>query len=45
MIHGRAVRLVIAVGAAVTFTSASLPVMEPLYARHVGSPLLPDSPA
>ena len=35
VIHGRAVRLVIAVSAAVTFTSASFPVVEPLYARHV----------
>jgi MFS family permease len=31
----RAVRLVIAVSAAVTFTSASFLVVEPLYARHV----------
>jgi hypothetical protein len=30
-----AVRLVIAVSAAVTFTSASFLVVEPLYARHV----------
>jgi hypothetical protein len=35
VIHGRAVRLVIAVSAAVTFTSASFLVVEPLYARHV----------
>jgi hypothetical protein len=31
----RAVRLVIAVSAAVTFTSASFLVVEPLYAHHV----------
>ena len=31
----RAVRLVVAVSAAVTFTSASYLVVEPLYARHV----------
>ncbi|HME66876.1 MAG TPA: MFS transporter [Streptosporangiaceae bacterium] len=35
VIHDRAVRLVIAVSAAVTFTSASFLVVEPLYARHV----------
>ena len=35
VIHHRAVRLVIAVSAAVTFTSASFLVVEPLYARHV----------
>ena len=35
MIRNRAVRLVIAVSAAVTFTSASFLVVEPLYARHV----------
>ena len=35
MARDRAVRLVIAVSAAVTFTSASFLVVEPLYARHV----------
>ena len=35
VIRNRAVRLVIAVSAAVTFTSASFLVVEPLYARHV----------
>jgi MFS family permease len=33
--RGRAVRLVVAVSAAVTFTSAAYLVVEPLYARHV----------
>jgi predicted MFS family arabinose efflux permease len=33
--RGRAVRFVVAVSAAVTFTSASYLVVEPLYARHV----------
>jgi MFS family permease len=33
--RGRAARLVVAVSAAVTFTSAAYLVVEPLYARHV----------
>ncbi len=35
MARRRAVRLVVALSAAVTFTSASFLVVEPLYARHV----------
>lgn len=35
VIHDHAVRLVIAVGTAVIFTSAAFLVVEPLYARHV----------